>query len=94
MDVVHEECGVFGIYNNKEAARLTYLGLQQLQHRGQESAGIVSSDGDRFYTHVSMGLVAAAIRRKYQDSINRADPWAEDLRRWTRSAARAERVRV
>ncbi len=41
-----------------------------------------------------MGLVAAAIRRKYQDSIDRADPWAEDLRRWTRSAARAERVRV
>ena len=47
-DSLHEECGVFGIYNHKEAARLAYLGIQQLQHRGQESAGIVSSDGKSF----------------------------------------------
>ena len=47
LDVPREECGVFGIYNHKEAARLAYLGLQQLQHRGQESAGIVTSDGNR-----------------------------------------------
>lgn len=69
MDVVHEECGVFGIYNNKEAARLTYLGLQQLQHRGQESAGIVSSDGDRFYSHVSMGLVADVFQQSALDKL-------------------------
>ncbi len=69
MDVVHEECGVFGIYNNKEAARLTYLGLQQLQHRGQESAGIVSSDGDRFYAHVSMGLVADVFQQSALDKL-------------------------
>lgn len=52
------ECGVFGIINHPEAARLTYLGLYALQHRGQESAGIVSSDGDRHYRHKGMGLVA------------------------------------
>jgi glutamate synthase domain-containing protein 1 len=69
MDVVHEACGVFGIYNNKEAARLTYLGLQQLQHRGQESAGIVSSDGKRFYTHVSMGLVADVFQQSALDKL-------------------------
>jgi amidophosphoribosyltransferase len=69
MDVVHEACGVFGIYNNKEAARLTYLGLQQLQHRGQESAGIVSSDGDRFYAHVSMGLVADVFHQSALDKL-------------------------
>ena len=51
-------CGVFGIFNHREAARLTYLGLQQLQHRGQESAGIVTSDGNKFYSKVSMGLVS------------------------------------
>ena len=41
-----EECGIFGIYNHPEASNLTYLGLYALQHRGQESCGIVSSDGD------------------------------------------------
>lgn len=50
-------CGVFGIYRNAEAAKLTYLGLHALQHRGQESAGIVSSDGSKLFAHRSMGLV-------------------------------------
>lgn len=50
-------CGVFGIYRNAEAAKLTYLGLHALQHRGQESAGIVSSDGTKLFAHRSMGLV-------------------------------------
>ena len=40
-----EECGVFGIYGHSEAANLTYLGLYALQHRGQESVGIATSDG-------------------------------------------------
>jgi amidophosphoribosyltransferase len=53
-----EECGVFGIYNHAEAANLTYLGLYALQHRGQESCGIVSSDGSGLYAHKRMGLVA------------------------------------
>ncbi len=53
-----EECGVFGIFNHAEAANLTYLGLYALQHRGQESCGIVSSDGSGLHAHKSMGLVA------------------------------------
>ena len=45
VDKFREECGVFGIFGNSEAAKLTYLGLYALQHRGQESAGIASADG-------------------------------------------------
>ncbi len=52
-----DKCGIFGVYNHFEAANLTYLGLHALQHRGQESAGIVSSDGDKFYAHTSLGHV-------------------------------------
>jgi amidophosphoribosyltransferase len=50
-------CGVFGIYGHPNAAELTYYGLYALQHRGQESAGIVTCDGDRFRVHKGMGLV-------------------------------------
>jgi len=53
-----EECGIFGVFNHPEAANLTYLGLYALQHRGQESCGIVSSDGMYLHAHKSMGLVA------------------------------------
>ncbi|HSG29563.1 MAG TPA: amidophosphoribosyltransferase [Candidatus Krumholzibacterium sp.] len=53
-----EECAVFGIFNNGEAAQMTYLGLYSLQHRGQESSGIISSDRDRMYEHKAMGLVS------------------------------------
>jgi amidophosphoribosyltransferase len=53
-----EFCGIFGIYNNVNAAEMTYLGLHALQHRGQESAGIVSSDGENTYRHAGLGLVA------------------------------------
>ncbi|MBD3271398.1 MAG: amidophosphoribosyltransferase [Elusimicrobia bacterium] len=55
---MHEECGLCAVYGNQEAANLTYLGLYALQHRGQESAGIVSSTGRAMYRHVGMGLVA------------------------------------
>jgi amidophosphoribosyltransferase len=58
FDKFHEECGVFGIYGHPDAANLTYLGLYALQHRGQESAGIVSTDGKKLYSEKSMGLVA------------------------------------
>ncbi|OGS18670.1 MAG: amidophosphoribosyltransferase [Elusimicrobia bacterium RIFOXYA2_FULL_50_26] len=51
-------CGIFGIYNHEEAAKLTYLGLYALQHRGQESSGIATSDGSSLRSHVDMGLVA------------------------------------
>jgi len=51
-------CGVFGIFGHEEASNLTYLGLHALQHRGQESAGIVSSDQKVLHAHRQMGLVA------------------------------------
>ena len=51
-------CGVFGIFGHEEAAHLTYLGLHALQHRGQESAGITASDGQKLKTYRAMGLVA------------------------------------
>ncbi|MFH1541066.1 MAG: amidophosphoribosyltransferase [Elusimicrobiota bacterium] len=51
-------CGIFGVTNNNEAAKLTYLGLYALQHRGQESAGIVSSNGPKFLRKVGCGLVS------------------------------------
>ena len=57
-DRFHDECGLFGISGHPEAARLTYLGLYALQHRGQESAGIVSSDGSRLHREKGMGYVA------------------------------------
>src|ERR1700678_3821276 len=58
FDKFHDECGVFAIYGHPEAANLTYLGLYALQHRGQESAGIASSDGRGIHCHKSMGHVA------------------------------------
>src|SRR5881392_927301 len=51
-------CGVFGIYGQPNAAELTYYGLYALQHRGQESAGIVTCDGRQFRKHLGMGLVS------------------------------------
>jgi amidophosphoribosyltransferase len=56
-DRPREECGIFAIYGHEEAAKLTYFGLYALQHRGQESAGIVASDGRHVVEHKAMGLV-------------------------------------
>ncbi len=64
FDKFREECGVFGIYGHEEAARMTYLGLYALQHRGQESAGIVSSDGERLYSERGMGHVSDIFREE------------------------------
>jgi len=58
FDKWHEECGIFGIFRHSEAARIAYLGLYALQHRGQESAGIVSSDEQKFFVERGMGHVA------------------------------------
>ncbi len=55
-------CGVFGVYGHPNAAELTYYGLYALQHRGQESAGIVTCDGTQFHTHKGMGLVPQVFR--------------------------------
>ena len=56
-DRLREECGVFGIYGHPDAAALSALGLHALQHRGQEAAGIVSFDGERFQVERRLGLV-------------------------------------
>ncbi len=63
-DRLHEECGVFGVFNHPDAAALTALGLHALQHRGQEAAGIVSFDGDRFHSERRLGLVGDHFNRK------------------------------
>src|SRR3984885_12679027 len=57
-DKFHDECGVVAVYSHLEAEKLAYLGLHALQHRGQESAGIVTSDGMALHMHKAMGLVA------------------------------------
>ena len=56
-DHFHDECGVFGVFGHPEAANITYLGLYALQHRGQESAGIVASNGHDLNMHKAMGEV-------------------------------------
>lgn len=65
-----EKCGVFGIFNHPKAADLTYYGLHALQHRGQESAGIVVSDGKSFRHHRGMGLVNQVFSRKTLDGLS------------------------
>src|SRR5260221_7797181 len=63
-DKFHDECGVVAIYSHPEAETLAYLGLHALQHRGQESAGIVTSDGMTLHIHKAMGLVADIFTEK------------------------------
>jgi amidophosphoribosyltransferase len=58
FDKFHDECGVIAIYGHPEAAKMAYLGLYALQHRGQESAGICTSNGSEIFTHKAMGHVA------------------------------------
>jgi len=57
LEYPKEKCGIFAVYNHPEAAKLTYFGLYALQHRGQESAGIVSSNGKNIFEYKAMGLV-------------------------------------
>lgn len=70
FDELHEECGLFGIFDHPRASHLAYLGLYALQHRGQESAGIVSSDGKRMYEHRGMGLVAQVFDEKILEGLS------------------------
>ena len=64
-----DECGVFAVYGHEEAAKLTYFGLYALQHRGQESAGIVSSSGKRIFEHRGMGLVPEVFSEEILDGL-------------------------
>ncbi|MEE9217635.1 MAG: amidophosphoribosyltransferase [Acidobacteriota bacterium] len=63
-DHFRDACGIFGIWGHPEAANLTYLGLYALQHRGQESAGIVSVNGGRMHVERAMGMVADVFGKK------------------------------
>jgi amidophosphoribosyltransferase len=67
-DGFRDECGVFGIHGHAEAARLAYLGLYQLQHRGQESCGIVAAEGDMLRSERAMGLVSEVFN---EERLNR-----------------------
>lgn len=62
--MLKEYCGIFGIWNHPEAANLTYLGLYALQHRGQETAGICSTDNERMYLFSDQGLVQDVFGRE------------------------------
>lgn len=62
-DKPKDECAIFGIYGAKEASNFTYLGLYSMQHRGQESSGIVSTDGEHIYRYAGMGLVASVFNQ-------------------------------
>jgi amidophosphoribosyltransferase len=65
-----EECGVFGVFGHQDAAKLTYFGLYALQHRGQESAGIVSSTGRSIHEHKGMGLVAEVFNESILNELH------------------------
>jgi len=62
-------CGIFGMYAHEDAARLTYLGLHALQHRGEESAGIVAFNGKKITSHKGMGLVGDVFNEKIIKSL-------------------------
>ncbi|MEJ2009082.1 MAG: amidophosphoribosyltransferase [Acidobacteriota bacterium] len=68
-DKFHDHCGVFAVYGHPEASKLSYLGLYALQHRGQESAGIVSSDGRRLTSHKGMGHIAEVFNEEVLQNL-------------------------
>src|SRR6266478_593854 len=74
-DHFHDECGVFGVFGHPEAANLAYLGLYALQHRGQESAGLLSSDGKALHVHRAMGTVALG----HNGNLTNAAEWGRKL---------------
>src|SRR6187401_344819 len=67
---LREECGVFGIYGHPEATRMTYLGLYALQHRGQESCGIVASNGEQLLSEREMGYVSEVFNQARLDRLS------------------------
>jgi len=71
-----ESCGLFGIFGDDEAVQKTYVGLYGLQHRGQESAGIASSDGELIQCYTGMGTVGRVFRRESRLLTKLANPIA------------------
>jgi amidophosphoribosyltransferase len=70
MEPMGEKCGVFGVYGKGlDVARLAFFGLFALQHRGQESSGIATSDGTKLYSHVGMGLVSQVFNEQVIDAL-------------------------
>ncbi|NOY89103.1 MAG: amidophosphoribosyltransferase, partial [FCB group bacterium] len=67
--MIHDKCGVFGIFGNKKAAELTYFGLYALQHRGQESAGIATANNGKIHLHKGMGEVSEVFASR--DNLNK-----------------------
>lgn len=72
---IHEECGVFGVLSAKKenVAELVYYGLYALQHRGQESCGIVVNDDGVFSSYKDLGLVSEDVFKGYPGSFSRRD---------------------
>src|SRR6059036_3387640 len=91
--IPQHECGLFGVFGHPKAAVLTYYGLFALQHRGQESAGIVTSNGlgTTFLMHKDMGLVSKSLARKNWRS-SRAHA-RSDIRATPRQARARSRTR-
>jgi amidophosphoribosyltransferase len=73
FDKFKDECAVMGVYGHPEAANLVYLGLYALQHRGQESSGIVASDGKILISHRQMGLVADRLQGRRHQAARRLE---------------------
>lgn len=73
FEEIHEECGVFGVFapNAADVANLTYYGLYSLQHRGQESCGIVVNDDGLFFSHKDLGLVSEVFTSETLSSLPR-----------------------
>ncbi len=69
IDKPKDFCGVVGVYGSPDAAIWSYLGMYSLQHRGQESAGIASSDGEKVYKHHGMGLVSDVFKQEVLDTL-------------------------
>ncbi|RSX54809.1 amidophosphoribosyltransferase [Bifidobacterium dolichotidis] len=66
LEEIHEECGIFGVWGDPDASRLTYFGLHALQHRGQEGAGIVSNDHGHLISHRGLGLLTQVFHDESQ----------------------------